>query len=276
MGGTTVHLCAGLLHVAESGEMVVGERKAIPEGPFLLTVTRQGDELSVAVDGEVWLRQTLKHPFKGEHKFSIGGFVSRLSLGGVTVLPADAPPVAKADPPKADPPKPADAPPGVGDGPAWTMDLDKMKIPDAPASGNILGVPLLVNETSLNKLTGWLMLRQGNGHGPGASVLIMGPGKSLQEIEGKTYEVPAVRPSGAAWYFVHLALTRRGTSKSPYERSSATAMPCDWDSGKVPGRQADGQDLHVFFRRGQERHCGVLRAGRQVNARSREQRPRPR
>ena len=205
MGGTTVHLCAGLLHLAEAGNMVVGERKAIPDGPFLLTLTRRGDELSVAVDGEVWLKQALKHPSTGAHKFSIGGFVSRLSLGAVSVLPVDAPPVAKADPPKndlpkADPPKPdakaAGDPPAQPDAPPWTMDLDKMKIPDAPASGKILGGEFKVEESSLDKITQTLFIRQGKLGQAGAYLMLGAPARKIEDLEGQTYLVPLKRPPG--------------------------------------------------------------------------------
>ncbi len=108
MGGTTVHLSAALLQAAENGAVVVTRRKGIPDDPFILTVTRRGDDLTVAVDGEVWMTQKLKRALQGSHKFSIGGLQSGLVLHAVSVVPVDGPPVP---PPLPEPPKSAPAGP---------------------------------------------------------------------------------------------------------------------------------------------------------------------
>ena len=112
MSGTTVHLSAAQLQVAESGTVVAMKPKGVPRDPFVLTVTRRGDELSLAVNDEVWTTQKLKSALQGSHKFSIGGFQSGLLLFGAMVAPVDGPPVP---PPVAvAPPKPAPVgPPAV-------------------------------------------------------------------------------------------------------------------------------------------------------------------
>jgi serine protease Do len=220
-GGTTVHLAAGQTALREATSFFpVG--RAVPEGRFILSVTRRDDEVTVAVDGDVWLRHSLNTPTRGAHKFSIGGSQSRLYLGPVTVYALDAPngpPVVKndlpkanppvvnppkVDPPKVDPPKvaapkpegpkPEDAaaPAGHG-GPVWTTDLDKMKIPDAPASGWVMGGDFKVDEATLSPVTGFLTLRQGKLFEPGGHLLIMGLPKSLEELADKTFTVSGMQ-----------------------------------------------------------------------------------
>ena len=89
-----VHLSAGLTQVAESGVVVATLSKGVPSDPFVLTVTRRGDELTLAMNDEVRMTQKLKISLQGSHKFSIGGFQSALtSPCGALVSPVDGPPV---------------------------------------------------------------------------------------------------------------------------------------------------------------------------------------
>ena len=112
MSGTTVHLSAALTQVAEGGVIVASQRQGVPSDPFVLTVTRRGDELTLAVNDDVRLTRKLKNSLQGSHKFSIGGFQSALLLHAAVVTPVNGPPVP---PPVAvAPPKPAPAgPPAV-------------------------------------------------------------------------------------------------------------------------------------------------------------------
>ncbi len=220
-GGTTVHLAAGQTALREATSFFpVG--RAVPEGRFILSVTRRDDEVTVAVDGDVWLRHSLNTPTRGAHKFSIGGSQSRLYLGPVTVYKIDAPngpPVVKNDPPKVHPPlvnppkvdlpkvdppkvaapkpegpKPEDAAATAGHGgPVWTTDLDKMKMPDAPASGWVMGGDFIVDEATLSPVTGYLTLRQGKLFEPGGHLLIMGLPNSLEELADKTFSVSGMQ-----------------------------------------------------------------------------------
>ncbi len=93
MSGTTVHLSAGRLEVAEGGVVVAAQAKGVPSEPFVLTVTRRGDELTLAVNDDVRMTQKLKSSLQGSHKFSIGGFQSALLLHAAMVTPVDGPPV---------------------------------------------------------------------------------------------------------------------------------------------------------------------------------------
>ncbi len=108
LGGTTVHLSAALTQAAENGTVVATRRKGVPDDPFILTVARRGDELTVSVDGEVRMTQKLQRALPGSHKFSIGGLQSALVLHAVSITPIDGPPVP---PPLAEPPKPPPAGP---------------------------------------------------------------------------------------------------------------------------------------------------------------------
>lgn len=59
--------------------------KGNPNEPFVLVITRQGADLTVAVDGEVILRHRDEKPFAGGHKFCLGGYLSRMVIGEVSV-----------------------------------------------------------------------------------------------------------------------------------------------------------------------------------------------
>jgi hypothetical protein len=66
------------------------ELKGNPEDPFLLVITRQGGEYTVAVDGEIILKYEDDKPLVGGHKFCIGGYLSRLYIGEVSVTKLEA------------------------------------------------------------------------------------------------------------------------------------------------------------------------------------------
>jgi serine protease Do len=197
--GATIHLAAGELQFDQAG-VGVGIGKHIPEGPFLLAITRQGNEVLLTVDGQLWMRQILTNPLSGSHKFSIGGEMSRLFLRSVTVaaLPApDGQPLARNNPPPPNPPanippqlegsKREDAAAPAGHtGPKWTADAAHAKIPEQPASGWLMGGDFKVDETTLNAV-GFLTIRQGKPFEPGAYFMFLGLPKSLSELEGKTF-----------------------------------------------------------------------------------------
>jgi serine protease Do len=127
MGGTSVHLSAAQTQVAESGVVVATEPKGVPNEPFILTVTRRGDELTLAVNDEVRVTQKLKSALQGSHKFSVGGFQSVLLLHAAIVSPVDGPPVP-VPVPVVRPTPPPSGPPALlaFDADGW----DKPKDPD--------------------------------------------------------------------------------------------------------------------------------------------------
>jgi uncharacterized protein (TIGR03067 family) len=87
--GTTFQFTHTLLHVYHEGEHLKTEKVGNPDGPFLLVVTRRGDEVTYALDGRTLMKQTV-NAVPGSYKVSIGGFLSRLYLGPMIVSKADA------------------------------------------------------------------------------------------------------------------------------------------------------------------------------------------
>ena len=250
MSGTTVHLSAAQLQVAESGTIVATERKAVPRDPFVLTVTRSGDDLSLAVNDEIWTKQKLRRALQGSHKFSIGGFQSALLLHAATIAPVDGPPVPPpivgdppkvapptVDPPKADPKLWAVKPPAGWKGPEWTADLDKMKAPEAAASGWLMGSEFKLEDASINPI-GFMTLRQGQPFAPGGYVTVMLPQKSLQELEGKTYTV-AGKQTFPNLIWTHAGRTPEGEKLPKMQTFDNYTMKLEFGKGeglKLPGK----------------------------------------
>jgi hypothetical protein len=57
-----------------------------PNKTFRLAVTKQGGRIEIAVDGKTLLEYDDSQPLAVAGKFSIGGHLSRLYLGDVTVI----------------------------------------------------------------------------------------------------------------------------------------------------------------------------------------------
>jgi serine protease Do len=85
---------------------VKGVKEGNPQAKlFKLSITRQGGEIEVAMDGKVLFSFQDDEPFPVRRPFSIGGYLSRLYLGDVTVIN-----LGKHRPLAADqPPAPAEA-----------------------------------------------------------------------------------------------------------------------------------------------------------------------
>jgi hypothetical protein len=79
-----------------------------------------------------------------------------------------------------------DAPPKA---PEWTDDLDKMKFPDAPASGKIMGQDFTVEKVELKNTH--LELRKGKDFFPDSALLIFLFLKPKESLEDKKWEIPA-------------------------------------------------------------------------------------
>ncbi|HXT58091.1 MAG TPA: serine protease [Pirellulales bacterium] len=68
--------------------------KSVPEGnpqgkPFRLSITKQGADIEIAVDGKALLEYHDPRPLGGGARFSIGGYLSRLHLGEVAAIQLD-------------------------------------------------------------------------------------------------------------------------------------------------------------------------------------------
>jgi len=75
-----------MLFFKKNGKIVQKGLKGNSDLPMLLTISKRGGEYIVTMDGEVILKHTDPKPIRGKHKFSIGGFFSRLYLGDVRVV----------------------------------------------------------------------------------------------------------------------------------------------------------------------------------------------
>jgi serine protease Do len=73
-----------LLH--KDGRVVQSANKGNDNEPFTFTITKQGKTITIAQDGTVLLKHDDGSPLKGGQKFSIGGFISRLRVGEVSVI----------------------------------------------------------------------------------------------------------------------------------------------------------------------------------------------
>ncbi len=82
-------------HLQFSAESVILSKqrqiaKRVPEGnadgAYDLTVTKQGGQITFAAGDKILLEYTDPEPIAGRYRFSIGGYLSRLHLGDVSVL----------------------------------------------------------------------------------------------------------------------------------------------------------------------------------------------
>jgi serine protease Do len=62
------------------------ERKGNPDDPFTIVLTKKGGDYTITVDDEVFLKTSDPKPLKGGEKFCLGGYLSRLHLGDVSVI----------------------------------------------------------------------------------------------------------------------------------------------------------------------------------------------
>ena len=247
--GATFHLATGRLQFEQAG-VGMSIDKRIPEGPFLLAITRHGNEVLLTVDGQVWMRQLLEGPLSGSHKFSIGGELSRLFLRSVTVTALsapDRPPFARnnppLNPPAITPPKPkgpkledAAAPAGYS-GPKWTMDAAKANIPDKPASGWLMGGDFKVDDATLNAV-GFLTFHQGKPSEPSAYLMILGLPKTLPELEGKNFTVTE-RQDASQRLWAHAGRTFEGEKMAKVQIFGEYTMKMEFGritEGKLPGK----------------------------------------
>jgi serine protease Do len=67
-------------------DILANKGEGSPDEPFILSVTRVGDQTVVALDGQVVLSQRDGRALSGRHRLCFGGYLSRLSLGDVAVI----------------------------------------------------------------------------------------------------------------------------------------------------------------------------------------------
>lgn len=100
-GGYLLHSSHAATSLYRGAKLVKGVAQGNAQAKlFTLAITRQRGEIEVALDGKVLFSYQDDRPISVRHPFSIGGYLSRLYLGDVTVidlskaqsLPADEPP----------------------------------------------------------------------------------------------------------------------------------------------------------------------------------------
>jgi hypothetical protein len=120
----------------------------------------------------------------------------------------------------------------------WTTDLDKMKIPNRPASGKLLGQDFKVEGVKLQG--GVLTLRQGKDFFPDMAVLIFLQLRPGDDVAGKTFEIPAADTPDPQRPHIHLQRRPPG-EKLPKGQAFVTgyAMKLAFGKealGRVPAR----------------------------------------
>jgi serine protease Do len=91
-GGLRVQLTQDALHLWKDNTLVLSRSRGSPDDLFVLTVTKQGGRITVALDGDVVLthqQEKAAPPLAGGSKLCIGGCLSRLHLGDVSILALD-------------------------------------------------------------------------------------------------------------------------------------------------------------------------------------------
>ncbi len=108
--GSLIQFSHELLLLYKEGERdaVKVEQKGNSEESFVLVITKLGGDYTVAVDGEVLLKFHDDKPLKGGHNFCLGGYLSRLYFGEVSVMKLEAPPKVGGEMPPSPKGIPAD------------------------------------------------------------------------------------------------------------------------------------------------------------------------
>jgi hypothetical protein len=127
----------------------------------------------------------------------------------------------------------AAAPKGAAPKVGWTTDLDKMKVPDRPASGKLAGQDFKVEGVKL-EASGALTLRQGKDFFPDLAVLIFLPIRAGQGIEGKSYVVAATTVPGQQRPHIHMQRRAPG-EKLPKGQAFINDYAMKLEFGKAQG-----------------------------------------
>lgn len=93
--------------------------------------------------------------------------------------------------------------------PEWTLDLDKMKAPEAPVSGKVGGNPFKAEKVAFDKFVTTVTFRQGKNFFPDEAITLFLFLKQGESPEGKTFEVDAKKEAGLHPH-VHLQQTAAG------------------------------------------------------------------
>ena len=243
MRGTTVHLSAALLRVGESGGVVATKRKGIPDDPFVLMLTRRGDELTVAVDGETWMTQKLQRALQGSHKFSVGGVQSALAMHAVSISPVDGPPVP---PPLAGAPsKPA--PPGPPAALAFDAGWDKPVDPDGDCKITPNKAALLIEVPAAKRHD--LIVEQNIMNAPRLIRDVNGDFTAQVKVDGELKPAaPSTNPAGVPFVGAGLVVTAGDRvclrlERAALNRNGTTSTYVNWEAHAPGLRQSASSGL---------------------------------
>lgn len=200
-----------LLYKEGAGDAVKVEQKGNTEEPFVLVITRSGGDYTVAVDGEILLKYRDDQPLKGGQKFCLGGYLSRLHIGDVSVIKLEGG-LAKADgesPPSNPVKRPRIEPKGVkvdekpSDPQSVAPEFDKVPLFDlskgAGLPGYLKATPAMLGEVDSSSVCSRV---HGPGHGGYATFSVTGKaeggarGKGVQD--GRTAPLPDREERGLA------------------------------------------------------------------------------
>jgi len=87
--GYLVQFSAASIALIKKGEIVQAAREGNTDRLCMLIITKQDGEITCALNDKILLTYKDADPLTGQHPFSIGGYVSRMRLGGVTVVDLD-------------------------------------------------------------------------------------------------------------------------------------------------------------------------------------------
>lgn len=126
--------------------------KGNPTGLFIMEITRKGGDYTVSVDDEVYLKYHDDNPVKGGQKFSIGGYLSKLYLGDVSITKLG------EDDPVTDPDKDFVGQPAIG--PITFSKEVKFKTKEAkPDTAYLSDRPYAVKELPKEAIGGTMLIR---------------------------------------------------------------------------------------------------------------------
>lgn len=87
--GYRLHYSHAFLKLRKNNQDTQFERFGNPDDPFLMIVTRRGGNITVSINGDVIMKHTDPNPLPGKTKLSVGGYLSRLMIADVQVMPLD-------------------------------------------------------------------------------------------------------------------------------------------------------------------------------------------
>ena len=87
--GYHIRFSADSVVLSKNEKFIKGVRQGNTNGPLILTVTKRGGDITFAINDKILLEYHDDDPLTGRFPLTLGGFLSRLELGRVTVVDLD-------------------------------------------------------------------------------------------------------------------------------------------------------------------------------------------